>query len=188
MSNKPSQFIILCEDKLQESVIRRFLKKGWDIQERLIRRSHYPNGAGSGEQHVRNKYANELRAYRSRSASTVLLVVIDADTKSVEAHHAELDAAARSNGILPRSADESIIHVIPKHHIETWLAYLNGAGNIDETCSYKKEYGFKNRESEAHRLVDKLTEICKNTKSLEDPPDSLKKTCVEFNKRIRSRL
>ncbi|MEI6421241.1 MAG: hypothetical protein WCP55_03425, partial [Lentisphaerota bacterium] len=85
MSNKPSQFIILCEDKLQESVIRRFLKKGWDIQERLIRRSHYPNGAGSGEQHVRNKYANELRAYRSRSASTVLLVVIDADTKSVEA-------------------------------------------------------------------------------------------------------
>ena len=187
MSNKPSLFIILCEDKLQDSAIRRFLKKGWNIKERQIRNPGYPKDGrgGSGEKHVRDKYASELRAYRTRQASTVLVVVIDADTKSVQDHHNELDTAARGNSIPARSNNESVIHVIPKHHIETWLAFLDGDENIDETISYKSGYEFKNCESDARNLIDKLADNCKQNNVLENPPDSLMRTCLEFNQRIR---
>ena len=102
MSNRPSRFIILCEDKLQELFVRRFLTKGWNINGRMIRSLAYPDGSGSGEKHVRDKYPGELKAYRSRHASTVLVTVIDAGTKSVRDHNGELDAAARENDIPPR--------------------------------------------------------------------------------------
>ncbi len=188
MSNRPSLFIILCEDKLQELFVRRFLTKGWNINGRMIRSLAYPDGSGSGEKHVRDKYPGELKAYRSRHASTALVVVIDADTKSVQDHHDELDAAARENGIPPRSVDEPVIHVIPKHHIETWLAYLDGVRSIDETFSYKPQYQFKNCESEAHNIVDKLADNCKQNNALINPPDSLKRTCIEFDRRIHPLL
>ncbi len=191
MSNRASQFIILCEDKLQDSVIRRFLKKGWDITERQIRNPGYPKdgGGGSGEKHVRDKYAEELKAFRNRnaSASTVLIVAIDADTKSVRVHNNELNAAAQKNGISMRLKNEAVIHIVPKRHIETWLAWLNGV-EIDENTSYKPKYEYKNCESDAHPLIDKLADNCRQNKQLENPPDSLKKACDEFNLRLRQLL
>ncbi len=191
MTSKASQFIILCEDKLQDFAIRRFLKKGWDITARQIRNPGYPKdgGGGSGEKHVRDKYAEELKAFRNRnaSASTVLIVVIDADAKSVAVHNNELNTAAHKNGISIRSKDEAVIHIIPKWHIETWLAWLDGV-KIDENTSYKPQYEYKNRESETHVFIDKLADNCKQNKQLENPPDSLKKACYEFNLRLRQLL
>ena len=188
MSNRPSRFIILCEDKLQELFVRRFLTKGWNINGRMIRSLAYPDGSGSGEKHVRDKYPGELKAYRSRHASTVLVTVIDAGTKSVRDHNGELDAAARENDIPPRSNEEPVIYVISKHHIETWLAYLDGIRGIDETVSYKPQYQFKNCESDACNLVDKLADDCKWNIPLKNPPDSLMRTCREFDQKIRNLL
>ncbi len=185
MSNRVSQFIIICEDKLQEVVACRFLKKGWNINQRLIRTEICT--AGSGEKHVRDKYANELIALRARSGKTALVVVIDADKGSVKDHNNELNAAAIKNNIKPRSDTEPVVHIIPKRHIETWLAWLNSV-EMDENTSYKPKYEYKNCESETHVFIDRLADNCKQNKELENPPDSLKKACKEFNSRLRQLL
>ena len=182
--SKASQIILLCEDKLQEVVVRRFLKKGWGIRPRKIRVVPFPNGRGSGEGHVRNKYPENLKAYRSRRAQTILIAVIDADTGSVAQHQRELDNACQNTA--PRQAGEAIVHLIPKHHIETWLAYLDGQ-SVDETEEYKSSHQFKGRESECHGLVDILADTCKSNSQLIAPPPSLNEACVEFG-RIRTLL
>lgn len=183
--NKASQIIILCEDKLQDVVVHRFLTKGWGVKPRIIRRVPYPSGSGSGEAHVRKRYPDELKAFRSRPASTVLIAVIDADTKSVSQHHRELDTAC--SNIPSRQEGEAIVHIIPKHHIETWLAYLDGV-EVDEAQNYKQSHGFKGRESECHRLVDELAGRCKNNVPLSGFPPSLVGACKEFKARLSNSL
>lgn len=184
MMSKASQIILLCEDKLQEVVVRRFLKEGWGVGSRKIRVVPFPNGKGSGESHVRKKYPKNLKAYRSRSAQTILIAVIDADTGSVAQHHRELDNACQ--GFDPRFSNEAVVHMIPKYHIETWLAYLDGQA-VDEDKKYKSDYQFKGCESNCHRLVDQLVGKCKSNTPLNSPPASLSDACNEFS-RIRNIL
>jgi len=183
--SKASKITILCEDKLQDVFVSRFLKK-CGVGNRLYDVIDYPAGKGSGEQHVRERYAKELKAIRSRPASTVLIVVIDADDKTVQARHNTLDSEAKSASLEVRQNGEQIVHVIPKRHIETWLAYLDG-NHVNESDEYKPRYEFHNRESDAHPLIDNLADHCRNRKDLTDAPDSLVRACCEYE-RIRDAL
>ena len=183
--SKASKITILCEDKLQDVFVSRFLKK-YGVNNRVYTVIDYPEDKGSGEQHVREHYANELRAFRSRPASTVLIVVIDADKKTIQARHDQLNSQATSADLPARQNHEQIVHVIPKRHIETWLAYLNG-NDVNETDEYKPQYQFKNCESDAHPLIDKLADHCRNQTKLIHPPDSLVQVCREYE-RIRDVL
>lgn len=159
--SKASQFIILCEDRLHEVFVRRFLKKCCGTQSRVINCIPLPAGNGCGEQHVRARYPNEVRAYRGRQskAVTVLIVVIDADNETVENRQLQLDSAAKSAGLPPRDISELIVYLIPKRHIETWLAFFDNSDDVNETEKYKPQYSFHKRESEAHLLIDKFTEM-----------------------------
>jgi len=51
-------------------------------------------------------------------------VVMDADTGTVEEHRKELERACSrvQPAVRVRQTNEAVIHVIPKRHIETWLA------------------------------------------------------------------
>jgi len=190
--SKASQIIVLCEDRLHEVFVRRFLKRGWGIKGRDVRVIRYPNAGsgGAGEKHVRDRYPYQVRAYRARAskARTMLIVVIDADAGTVQAHHLELEKACdqADPAVKARQAKEGIVHVIPKWHIETWLAYLDGV-TVTEDEQYKSGYGFRHRESECHLLVDKLATACKNREELADLPSSLAHACNEFD-RIRTML
>ncbi len=188
MTNRASQVILLCEDHLMEVFLRRFLSKGWGIKQRAIRVMSYPRGQGSGEQFVRKQYPNQLKAFRKRQqrASTILVVALDADTDTVEQHHLELAKACVHANIEPRQDGESVIHLVPKHHIETWLAYLAKL-SVNEEQEYKNRYGFRKRESDIHPLVDGLAHSCKNNLHLVSAPPSLLRTCKEFE-RIRGKL
>jgi len=62
---------------------RRFLKK-WGVSNRKYTVPDYPNGEGSGKKFVKETLPKEVKALRSRSASTILLVVLDADEFSVD--------------------------------------------------------------------------------------------------------
>lgn len=181
--SKASWIIVLCEDRLQEVVVRRFLKQGWKKSPRDVHVIPYPHGGsgGSGEKHVRDSYPNQLRAYRSRSARTILVVVIDADASTVRAHHQELDEACRraQPAVKRRQNGEAIVHVIPRWHLETWLAYLDGV-KVSEDEQYKSPYAFKRRESACHPLVDKLATACRSHEELHGLPDSLVRACQEF--------
>ena len=187
--SKASQIIVLCEDKLQDVFVRRFLKHGWGKGPRDVRVVRCPQ-SGSGEKHVRDKYPDQLRAYRTRSAraGTILIAVIDADDGTVQDHHQELDRACgcAQPRIDARKDNEAVVHVIPRWHIETWLAYLDDV-SVTEDRQYKPKYAFRGCESKCHPLVDKLAAACKSGTLLEDIPESLIKACKEFE-RIKALL
>ncbi len=188
--SRASEIVILCEDKLQEVFVRRFLTRGWKKGKYDVRAVPYPQGGsgGAGEKHVRNKYPNELKACRTRHAGTILIVVMDADAGTVEEHHRELERACgcAQPPVGVRQANEAVVHVIPKWHIETWLAYLDNV-SVSEDRQYKSGYGFKRREKECRPLVDRLTTACRSGERLGHMPDSLSRTCREFE-RIRRLL
>lgn len=182
--NKASQIIVLCEDKAHEVFVKRFLKKGWDIKPRAIRVRPYPNGKGSGKKHVEDCLSLEAEALRKRHASTILLVIQDADELSVDRVKSNLDAKLQP----PRGDTELIAYIIPKWHIQTWIAYLDGE-KVDEADkdTYRKKYGKSSVQKYAHIFTDRLADNCKENIQLESPPNSLVAACEEFN-RIRSAL
>jgi len=165
--SKASQYIILCEDILHEVFVRRFLRN-YNVTNREILSIPLPVGTCCGEQHVRKNYPDVIRVYRARQskAKTVLLVVIDADTGTVENRQSQLDDAVD----VPRSDSELIVYLIPKRHIETWLAFLDNYADVDEATDYKSKYGFRGKERESHPLTDKFTEMFRHRQS---PPESL---------------
>ncbi|MGL6226683.1 MAG: hypothetical protein ACRC10_08665 [Thermoguttaceae bacterium] len=191
--SRPSQYILLCEDKLHGVFVKRFLKKN-GVTRNQIREIPCPNGKKAGEQHVRNQYPIELKLCRQRNtkASTLLIVVVDADLGLVEEHDRELDEAARKEDISPRTSSDKVVHIIPKRNIETWFAFLDPERGseekaIDEEKDYKGRKNYSNRESDCHSLVDLLCESCKKHQLLPNAPPSLLRACEEFS-RIHSLL
>jgi hypothetical protein len=63
-----------------------------------------------------------------------LIVVIDADTETVGRRVHQLSEAL-GNGA--RKDGETIVHVIPKRNIETWILQLSGK-HVDEETDYGK--------------------------------------------------
>ena len=189
--SKASQIVILCEDRMHEVFVRRFLKR-WGVANlnRLVRTTPYPEGRQSGEQHVRTRYPNELKALRSRHASTILIVVMDADAQTAQDRRRELDRSADNEGLGPRGDTEPVVFVIPKWSIENWLAWLDGnavdEGDKERNRAAKTRYSYRH-ESDAHPLIDRLAEDCKANRTLPNPPGSLADACHEFE-RIRNVL
>jgi hypothetical protein len=65
-----------------------------------------------------------------------LVVAIDADISTVAQRENELETALAEVGELRRQADEAIVLLIPKRHIETWILCLLGE-HVDEVTGYK---------------------------------------------------
>ncbi|MCL4782853.1 MAG: hypothetical protein KJZ70_07455 [Bryobacterales bacterium] len=135
--NRPSKVIVIAEDDRTHSFVWNFLKK------LKYGRHHYTPRrvpGGSGEQFVRKAFANEVRAVRSRSASTALIVVVDADNQTAEYRFRQLTDSLRDRGIPARSETEPIAILIPKRNIETWIRFLTGEP-ADEAREYKPRSG-----------------------------------------------
>ena len=186
--SRASQVVILCEDKLHDVFVRRFLKE-YGYGNRDLRVPAYPAGGGSGESFVRRTYPDELRAYRSRTAraKTILIAVIDADTSAVADRERELQRACEQASVRPRESGELVVHAIPKRAINTWLAHLDGKG-VDETTDYTRQgYAFRKCEANVSSLVKRLHDRCSGGQLPEDAPPSLRHACDEFD-RIRDEL
>ncbi|MDI9369683.1 MAG: hypothetical protein GX181_05505 [Synergistaceae bacterium] len=182
--SKASQIVILCEDKAHEIFAKRFLTRGWGVKHRAIRVPSYPSGKGSGKRFVTDNFAKEAAALRKRSASTILIVMHDADELPVERARSSLESRLHPS----RRCDEPIVFIIPKWHIETWIAWLHDEiVNENDKHSYKAEFGRISESKEAHVFIDALSDDCRNNRQLKNPPESLVLACQEFE-RIRNRL
>ncbi len=98
-----------------------------------------PAGTGSGEQWVRERFATEVKAYRTRSAraETALIAIIDADRLTVNERLAQLDLILDESEASPiRSDAEQIARLVPKRNVQTWILCLNDV-SVDETSDYK---------------------------------------------------
>ena len=139
--SKPSRVVVLAEDQRQVRFIRGYLKER-NFDNHDIRVEPVSSGRGSGEQWVRERYAEAVRAYRWRStrAATALVVMIDADAGTVEQRLEQLRQALVQADSEGRSAAEKIAHLVPKRNFETWILCLNGT-QVSEDIDYRHEEG-----------------------------------------------
>jgi hypothetical protein len=133
-----SQVIVLAEDERHQRFVRRYLYR-LDLQ-RVTRFEPLPSGKGCGEQWVRERYADSVRGFRQRHAKTALIVVIDADSGDMNRRVSQFGNSLSSCQLLPRTAEEKIVHLIPKRNIETWILNLNGE-RVDEETDFRREPG-----------------------------------------------
>ena len=170
-----ARIILLSEHQQTDIFVKKFLTiSGFKMNE--IRSRVSPKGKGSGEQWVREQYPKELN--ESRKQSSALVVVTDADKKTVKQRIDSLDNTC-VDGIDRRKPNEPVAMIIPKRNIETWFAYLREDELVNEENEYPK-YGKKPDKCFADAQA--LKEMC-NKKSLRKPtPPSLEAACKEYEK------
>ena len=178
--NSRVKMVVLCEDKQQEVFARYFLKKRGFTGN--IRFFPCPGGSQSGEQFVRSRYPLEVKEYRKQAnhLSVGLVVLIDADTKTIQERLQQLDDALRENSQPLRQQNEKIAIFVPKRNIETWIHYLQGE-NVDENT--EKPYPkFPNNESICKPYIEELVSQCSQGNLNENAPLSLQAACGELQR------
>jgi hypothetical protein len=177
-SKRTARFVILCEDSQQAAFAKHFLRlHGFDSKK--IRFEIGSKGEGSGEQHVRTQYVEEVKHYRRTSSyspvGTNLIVIIDADKHTVKERLHQLDSALLIDGQPKRQRLEKIAIFVPKRNIETWIHYLMG-----EVVDEQKAYPKLARQRQCKPVVKKLVKtICPLP---EDAPPSLHAACEELQR------
>lgn len=174
--------VILCEDRQHEAFARRFLKqagRGYRVQRVEVS----PRGRGSGEQFVRERFAKELAFYRARQhrVGQALVVVIDADDRTVAERVEQLDAAAANGGQQPRQSNERVAVFVPRRTIETWIAYLDGQ-SVNENATYRR----LPRERDCQQHVERLYRMCQEGDLRAPVPPSLVAACSEYRARLQA--
>lgn len=146
---KPSEIVVLVEDQRQQRFVRNYIAR-LGFEKRAVRTVALPAGKQSGEQYVREKYAEEVRSVRWRNSRTRtwLVVTIDADANDVTTRAQQLEQELKINNLYPRRNNEAIAHLIPKRNIETWILCLTGKV-VDEVEDYKRRPGIEARISDA---------------------------------------
>ena len=170
-----SEVIILCEDIQQEVFARTFLVE-CGIPGARIRTVPLPK-AGAGESFVRRQFPQEVRAYRQRMnrMNVGLVVLIDADNKTVKDRFVELNQALKEAGLPIRQQDEKIGIFVPRRNIETWIYFLRGRV-VDEKTRYSH---FKHHEGDCKPLIRQLAENRCNPLP-ENTPPSMHTACQEL--------
>lgn len=175
--NRRIKMVVLCEDKQQEVFARHFLKKrGFTGNIRYI---VCPGGSQSGEQFVKLRYPLEVKEYRKQAnyLSVGLVVLIDADKKTIQERLQQLDDALIANEQPLRQPDERIAIFVPKRNIETWIHYLQGE-NVDEEQEYTKLI----KQSDCKPYLDQLVNQCSQGNLDKNAPSSLQTGCGELQK------
>ena len=178
MSQRRVQIVILCEDRQQEVFARYFLeKRGFRGP---FRPKICPPGSQAGEQYARTHYPEEVKAYRqNRNRVAIgLVVLIDADTGTLEARLNELASVLNKDKQEKRGSNEAIAIFVPKRNIETWIHYLQGE-TVNEEAVYAK---FKNNEAVCKTAVEDLADRCYSQSLPEDAPRSLQAACGELQR------
>ena len=148
------EVVVLCEGVEDWDFARQALSVlGW--KKRKFSPKYTPRGdGGSAEQFVRMNYPNEVREIRKRERA-VLLVVTDADKKTVQSREATLAMVLRNDGQRPRARGDAIAHWIPRRNLETWV-YLYSHGPVNEVTDYAEKVGAKDYQTAAKMFGDDL--------------------------------
>ncbi len=167
--------VLLCEDAATDTFVRRFLRRR-QFKPHDIITLPIPHGSQSGEQWVREKYPDQLKAIRSRQ-NVFLIVVIDADTHTTQSRRSQLDDECRTQQVPVRNTEDPVIIIVPRRNIETWFAYLDGI-SVDETVDYS---AYKSKDPRP--FAEELYRMCHEDQKLRPPvPPSLDESCQEYRK------
>lgn len=168
MSLKKYRTIVLCEDN-EHGTFGRILLEELGAKRARVKRS--PQHRGGGFPWVRAQYPIEVREQRRLGEKKVLLVMIDADTRTLDEEHRYLAEALAAASVEARTGGEAIALLIPKRAIETWIAALDGI-DVNETDSYP-------RAPVTRDYVRRFIERCRAQQA---SPSSLIRACGELQR------
>ncbi len=179
MPSNRTSIVVLCEDIQQEVFARKYLMEKRRVKDRSkITPKVCPSGKQSGEQFVRENFPREVKTLRQYpKEDRALVVVIDADTYSIQHRLEQLNESLTNDNQMPRQKAERISVFVPKRNIETWIIFGQGQ-SVDEEKPYPK----LRKESDCSDAVRRLAnEVC--TKLLPDhAPSSLHHACEEIKR------
>ena len=181
MGRRYPQVVVLCEDEQQAVFIGRFLK----ARRLRIREMHIaPIGQGSAEQYVRQHYPERVKKYRrdSHHVFVALVVMIDADAKSVEQRLRELERELVRVAPPGRQADERIAVLVPRRSIETWIRYLQG-----EEVNEEERYPHLERPGDCREAAGAMARLVERREAPADAPPSLRTALGELWARVLRR-
>ncbi|MFP2932442.1 hypothetical protein ACLESO_46295 [Pyxidicoccus sp. 3LG] len=133
-----AQVVVLAEDRQHQTFAYNWLaRRGFGP--RQIRLLPVVSGRGAGEQDVRKRYPQEVEVHRRRAhhMGCQLVVVVDADTRSVQERVQQLDQALVEVHLEKRSEEDAICLLIPKQNVETWILFLL-TGSANEEDDFKR--------------------------------------------------
>ncbi len=140
--------VILCEDRAHWHFAPAYLAtRGWNTRQLPPRIA--PAGAGSGEQWVREKFAQEVMA----GENLCLIAMIDGDKRPDE-RIAKLESSVAGSGLEPRKPQERIAVIVPNRNLESWFAWLDGAFRHEEPDEKPKYRKGASRRDFGRRLAD----------------------------------
>ena len=166
MAKKFAAIIILCEDLMHGNFVRHYLLEKGVPSNKIIRINNCPAGKQSGAQYVLQNYPKEVSALRSTHyISQGLVAVIDADTFGVEERMASCRKALVDAGIEDKKDDESIVVLVPRRNIETWIHYTLG-NVVNETDKYDNQVEHANVKPAARTFASR----CPGSLNADCPP------------------
>ncbi|MDW8309907.1 MAG: hypothetical protein RMK20_11100 [Verrucomicrobiales bacterium] len=171
--------MILGEDERHLRFAEKFLIQRGLAHRREIFLQPVPAGRGAGEQHVRKRFPNELKAIRSQSQfqRKFLLVLIDGDGRSASQRHQQLELACKTTGVTPFGSNDPACVFIPCRNLETWVMFLLGNA-VDEQTDYKQQVS----EADRRRAAISLADRCRENEIGDAAPVSLRTACADFNR------
>jgi hypothetical protein len=140
VSDRVSQTILLCEDRPQAALVRSYMDRcGLNTKAPVLlsliasERAH-----GGNVNWVLREFPRQLQACRRRQAraKTLLIVVLDADNRSVDQRYADLDKALETAEFGSIDFSDPTVVLVPKRHIEPWIRAATAA-DANETDDYK---------------------------------------------------
>jgi len=174
MPEEYPQVIVLGEDRRHYDFVRHFLMKR-GVPDRKFFPKICPKGRGSGEQYVREHYPVEVKALRSKSYLRIVLVVVtDADVRTVDQRLDQLATALREAELAEPGIAEPIVILVPKRNVETWVYYLRD-NEVNEQDDYKTAVGRGAVRTEAREFAQRCPHDIPD-----DMPASLRRACEEL--------
>lgn len=175
-----SRLVILCEDKQQQTFVRRFLRQ-LGFEPHQLRFRELPAGKSAGEQFVRKRYPIEVKEYRQKVPTNAvgLLVIIDSDLRSLGERYKQLNNELTAKQMQPRQQNEHIPILIPKRNIETWIHFLRGK-QVNEADAYPK----LKVPSECWDAADELVSCYHGNPLPPNTPSSLQEGVEELKARL----
>ena len=179
--SRPSRVIILGEDNAHVGSVYRAITTEIGIDSGRVRKLPSPAGRGDASKYVLDKVQKEAGALRCGPVSARLIVCLDADAKTVEGRREELCGRVSMAGLDDQRQSGSIVYVVPKRNIETWLEF-GRCQAVDEESNYKKGRRAP-WTSDDIRLVGAL--LGRAIIPKENPPPSLGLSRCELLEKIR---
>jgi hypothetical protein len=178
MTQNRRTIVVLCEDRQQYLFALYFLKKKGFAGNFVAQIC--PSGKQAGEQYVRDRYAAEVKAHRSKRnhLNICLVMMIDADVGTVANRIRQLDASLEEKHEAKRQEKENIAIFVPKRNIETWIHYLQGDFHeVNEDTAYSKLAN----QGECKPYVEKLADRC-SLGLPQSAPSSMHDACSELQR------